>query len=280
MKILPYGDIIMLFMMKTMLKKLHICLLAVVMLVIAAIGFASCKSNQEKNLLIDPSENGCIVSRLNPNYKGKVVIPDYYNETPVVSIGVYAFFGCDKMKSVKIPDTIADIGEFAFYDCFKLKKLTIPDSVTNLGEGAFYGCTRATKIILPSGITNIPKGLCYNCLSLKKITIPDSVTKIGVDAFRLCGSLKKIALPQAVTDIGEGAFKWCDALTEVTLSSNVTSIGANAFEWCKSLTSIKFSGTKEKWNAIKKGNAWNGYTGNFLVKCKDGTLDKEGNEIA
>ena len=35
---------------------------------------------------------------------------------------------------------MTSIGEFAFYACENLKSITIPESVTSIGENAFYGC--------------------------------------------------------------------------------------------------------------------------------------------
>ena len=61
-----------------------------------------------------------------------------------------------------------------------------------------------------------------------------------------------------VTGIKDGAFKNCTAINSVTLSANIESIGKDAFSGCTSLTSIYFGGIKTAWEAVEKGENWNG----------------------
>ena len=54
-------------------------------------------------------------------YSGDIVIPESitYNASkyPVTSIGVNAFWGCNRLTSVTIPNSVTSIGGAAFYDC-------------------------------------------------------------------------------------------------------------------------------------------------------------------
>jgi hypothetical protein len=54
----------------------------------------------------------------------------------------------------------------------------------------------------------------------------------------------------------------------------VTNIGDYAFCGCISLKTIQFGGTTAQWKAISFGSNWKSYTGNFNVKCTDGTISK------
>lgn len=70
-----------------------------------------------------------------------VEIPEEINGLPVKKIHSFAFFQCEKLKSVTLPDSLTDIGVAAFKCCYSLKKINIPDSVKTIGDEAFgYIC--------------------------------------------------------------------------------------------------------------------------------------------
>ena len=50
-------------------------------------------------------------------------------------------------------------------------------------------------------------------------------------------------------------YKGSDA--DVVIPGSVTKIGESAFNGCSSLKEIRFAGTKEQWEAVKKGEDWN-----------------------
>ena len=106
----------------------------------------------------------------------------------VTSIGNEAFYYCDSLTSITIPDSVTTIGESAFSGS-SLTSVNIPDSVTTIGNSAFYGCTSLTSVTIPDSVTTIGNCAFYECTSLTSITIPDSVTTIGDYAFFGCTSL-------------------------------------------------------------------------------------------
>lgn len=65
----------------------------------------------------------------------------------VISIGYYAFAGCDNLTSVIIPNCVESIADYAFYDCRDLTSVVISNSVTNIGDSAFAGCIGLTFVI-------------------------------------------------------------------------------------------------------------------------------------
>ncbi len=149
-----------------------------------------------------------------------------------------AFFGCNSLTSITIPDSVTSIGWGAFARCSSLTSITIPDSVTSIGESEFSECSSLTSITIPNSVTSIGWGAFARCSSLTSITIPDSVTSIGDYAFYGCSGLKSITIPNSVTSIEESAFSGCSALTSVTIGNGVTSIGESTFRGCSSLTNI------------------------------------------
>ncbi len=79
-------------------------------------------------------------------------------------VGSSAFYYCDNLKSITIPDGITTFEDFAFYNCKKLnlKDIMLPESVTTIGEYAFYYCRFDSKIIIPQNVTSIGKYAFYN----------------------------------------------------------------------------------------------------------------------
>lgn len=99
-----------------------------------------------------------------------------------------AFYDCDDIKNINIPDGVITVEDYAFYNCSSLTSAIIGNSVTSIGGSAFYDCSSLTSIIIPNGVTSVRDFAFSNCSSLKSITIPDSVTSIGYEAFNNLGS--------------------------------------------------------------------------------------------
>ena len=86
------------------------------------------------------------------DYKGKakeLTIPDMLDGKKVSAIGNSAFYSCDSLTSVSIPDSVTSIGDRAFFCCISLTSVTIPDSVTSIGDGAFLFCPANLTLTVP-----------------------------------------------------------------------------------------------------------------------------------
>jgi len=157
-------------------------------------------------------------------YKGNVVIPEevtYMNRTrKVTSIGYYAFYDCDDLTSVTIPNSVTSIGSCAFMSCYDLTSVIIPNSVTSIGSGAFSDCARLTSITISNSVTSISSSAFEGCYSITSVTIPNSVTSIEKRAFYRCSGLTSITIPNSVTSIGSSAFERCDIPTVISLIEN------------------------------------------------------------
>jgi len=71
---------------------------------------------------------------------GHVAIPDSFEGVPVTAIDGMAFYGCDRLVSVVVPDGVESIGDYAFYGCAALESISLPESATNIAATAFEGC--------------------------------------------------------------------------------------------------------------------------------------------
>ena len=115
-----------------------------------------------------------------------VVVP------PKVKIMRGAFYGVPNLKKVTIQtDKLTEIGADAFYSCENLEDINIPDGVTRIGRSAFYCNLSLCKINIPSSVTYIAEE-AFACTHLDSIDIPAGVTFIGRGAFWKCDRLKKV----------------------------------------------------------------------------------------
>ena len=162
-----------------------------------------------------------------------ITIPD-----SVSYIGESAFSGCTNLTSLMIPNGVVSIGDYAFNNCDSLSGIVIPEGVKKIGERVFNGCLSLSSITIPNGVTSIGDYAFSECTSLTSITIPNSVSSIGEGAFLLCESLENITIPNSVTSISDSVFFCCTGVTSITIPDSVTSIGDGAFGNCESLTSI------------------------------------------
>lgn len=145
--------------------------------------------------------------------------------------------------SVEIPSDfnglpVVKLEEGAFYGCNELQSVTIPDSVTAIGAGVFYECKALTSVTLSQNLTTIADSAFAYCEALSAIDLPDSLTSLAYSAFAYCGELTALDLPDNLTTIGEEAFYACSGLTEITLPAGLTDLGDYAFEGCQALTRI------------------------------------------
>ena len=242
----------------------------------------------------------CYVSGIGDCTDLDIVIPATSPDGDIVtSIGHAAFFGCESLTSVEIPDGVISIDSMAFNSCRSLTSINIPNSVTSIGYHAFLECTSLTNIDIPASVISIDTGAFDGCTSLTSVIFAEGsqLTSIDVHTFRDCRSLTNIEIPANVISIGDDAFFYCTSLASVTFAESsqltsignyalchctsltsieipdsVTSIGEGAFMYCSNLTSIAFAGTTAQWNNITKGNEWNLEIPATYVQCSDGQV--------
>ena len=199
-----------------------------------------------------------------------IVVPDTIDRRKVTVLGNSTFQYCTQasdIESVTLPDSLTTIEKNAFYNCEKLKSVTIPQNVSSIGLAAFVeGLSESslteikvdpenpyfsekdgvvfskdgTKLIMfPSGRSGdyqIPDGTVsvgdyafYYCVNVSSITVPGSVRSLGEGAFGNCSSLTKAVLNEGLEEIGEYAFQSSSGIRDIIIPASVKSVGKNGF---------------------------------------------------
>ncbi len=160
------------------------------------------------------------------------------------AIGENAFYKCDSLTSITLPESITTIGKQAFCGCESIKAISIPKSVVSIGYAAFADCINLSSVEVAenSDLASVEDYAFLNCRSLENIAFINNgkIARLGMYAFSDCDGLTQISLPDSITEIGKVAFGFCDRLTDVELSKNskLTSIVDSAFVSCTSLERI------------------------------------------
>lgn len=156
----------------------------------------------------------------------------------VTSIGKQAFYACKKLVSVSLPAGIQTIEEESFSQCIALKTIQIPSGVTSIGKSAFRGCEGLTKVLLPESIISLGQWSFQGCKSLQSVILPNSLQSMEDACFGACESLTNIAVPDSVREFGDGMFIGCSKLISAKLPSALTYVAWETFRDCSSLTTV------------------------------------------
>ena len=231
----------------------------------------------------EPDGDGYVLTKYNGT-AAHVNIPDVYNDLPVVSIGENAFYHCDSLVSVTIPDSVIiidgnrNISEGAFYACYNLSAVNFGENsqLDSIGDCAFLDCISLKLITIPDSVTSIGDCAFSECLRLTSIIIPDSVTSIGYYAFGDCLVLTSIIIPDGVTSIGEYVFGECVSLViycEAPEQPSVWSLNWNVWDYRESCCPVV-------WNCKQNNIADDGYEYDVVDGIRYGFKDNEAKVIS
>ena len=198
----------------------------------------------------------------------------------VQSVGAYAFYDCQNLRTVTLADSVTVIGRDAFRDCLLLDHVALPPEVIEIEEDTFMNCRHLSDLKIPDGLRVIGKYAFQNCSSLPTFSISERLKTVDFFAFRGCLRLyridvsaqhplyasdengvvfnkqktelviypsgrqaKEYTVPDGVTEIAPYAFLGNPYLTKVTLPASVAAIGEYAFYGCLGLRYPAFNGT-------------------------------------
>jgi len=206
-------------------------------MITASIGMVSSICNvtviRSNNIIIYTSTDGSIVKPYNEDAFGAKILSNenidglglIKFDSPVTSVGRGAFYACNSLSTIILPETVTMIGLEAFMLCNRLSQVNIPSNVTTIEDRAFRECG-VKHMVLPRSLSSLGKEV-FVLSSLETINIPEGLSEIKSNTFAF-SRLKTIEIPHNVRKIGERAFNQAD-LNNVVLHEGVESIGDLAF---------------------------------------------------
>jgi len=90
-----------------------------------------------------------------------------------------AFYDCQDLTGIILPETVKWIGKHAFYGCSNLSNVSLSKDLYLIGTLAFAECSSLEGIILPEGLVHI-YDRAFMGSGLKSITLPESLIGLGV----------------------------------------------------------------------------------------------------
>ncbi len=211
------------------------------------------------------------------DYATSVVIPETVNGLPVKEIGDHAFYYCEYLTDVEIPDSVKTIGDSSFAFCETMTTVKFGSSLVTIGEWSFDCCRSLTSIDIPDSVEYVGIGAFNACTNIKDITIGKSVAYIGDSTFSACGletisvaeenetyksegnclidtksktlilGCKNSIIPTdgSVVTIGYESFYNCQGLTGIVIPDSVKTIDYNAFSDCYNLETVDLGDSVE-----------------------------------
>ncbi len=201
-------------------------------------------------------------------------------------IGEKAFYNCQVLKNVVVPDCLEYIGAYAFTltewinsheEDFVIvgqgilikylghdREVTVPDNVRFIStafatlNGRVDGIrSRLEKVVIGPNVEIIGDHAFSLCGFLADVNIPESITYIGKYAFADCVRLEKLEIPKTITRIEEGTFMGCEGFKEYTVPDHIEYIGAKAFAECLNLETLNIgSGVEYIDRTVVEASDW------------------------
>ena len=180
----------------------------------------------------------------------------------------------NKLKKVKLPESLTSIGWNTFSNCSELVEINFPPNleaiVGDYNWGAFRYCTKLSAVDLSSctKLTYIGANTFLGCEALTGIDLSfcKKLDAIKDSAFEGCKSLKQIKLPEDITYISTYSFKGCIGLTKLDLSpyTKLHTIEKGAFGDCTGLKDLSLPQSLTQIGYVVTGGATDNGYGAFI----------------
>lgn len=192
-----------------------------------------------------------------------VIIPSTINGYNVTSIGKFAFYCCDGISSIVMPDTVISLGDYSFSTCSNLKTVTLSRNLSSEKSGGylFYNSTSIETVYVPENMIDqtfidhfnyhldtVIKGSVNNSQYRLDYEIPikdrnATITKYNANANasdNVTVTIPDTILGRNVTKIATGAFSSSNVY-QVIMSNNITTLESWSFNGCANLKKLTVS---------------------------------------
>ena len=146
----------------------------------------------------------------------------------------------NSLIKVELGDNVDTIGEEAFYGCQILERINIPNTMATIKAECFNDCQKLRWF------SNMHAAFVYNFATrssgLARATFGGGGAAYGTaSAFNKCLNLRRAAYPSQYTAVGSNDFAGCSSLVEVVFNGNITKIDGAAFQNCYALKKLDFT---------------------------------------
>ncbi len=170
-------------------------------------------------------------------YLGKdcslLTVPPEIDGYTVSVIGHNAFYKCNSIIKVTLPDTIKSIESSAFRSC-NLEEIDMQPGIETIGDYAFADCTKLKSITFKDGLKSVGDRAFYDCDDMEEANFPNSVEQFGQLPFMDCWKMRTFKVPASLSEIRDKMFAYT-GLQYIEIPSNIRRIGKEAFLHCQQL---------------------------------------------
>lgn len=193
-------------------------------------GYDFCEENADGIILYYRyvEQDYCELVAAPDKYAGVIRIPAFVTERklPVIGVGVQAFYECNELTEVYLPQTMLYLESASFCYSAHLQKIKLNENLIAIGWNAFERCDELSTINIPQSLEYVGYEAFFRCF---KLTTPLYNEKYFFHYPDFESDIKVYSIPEGVEVIGEGAFIFT-YLHEVKIPNSVKIISDYAFD--------------------------------------------------
>ena len=133
------------------------------------------------------------------------------------------------LTRIRLPGSLRYLGTCTFYGCMKLKTVKLPEGLERISNDCFSS-SRVEELWVPRSLTEF----AHNMYDPHPMTVffPDGLQEIQKTEWFLYGHVGHAVVPASVQTIADGAFQDCVSLHAIEFApgSALQTIGASAFQ--------------------------------------------------